>query len=178
MTVRLEPLPLAGAYLAHRSIHRDLRGTFSELWREDEFRAAGLDVHFVQINSARSKRNVLRGLHYQRNNPQGKLVTVLRGAIQDVILDMRPESRTYARTHAIELSEDNGCALWVPPGFAHGYCVLSDETDMLYKCTALYDPADEHGVRWNDPSLAIQWKVDAPILSARDAAWADLGEGE
>ena len=174
MSVRLERLPLAGAYLVRRVIHRDARGAFSELWRDDEFQAAGLDVRFVQDNWAHSTRNVLRGLHYQQHHPQGKLVTVVRGSIQDVILDMRHDSATFGRTHATELSGEDGCALWVPPGFAHGYCVLSDEADMLYKCTALYEPADERGVRWNDPSLAIPWKVRAPILSERDAGWPDL----
>ena len=172
--VRLEPLPLAGACIVHRVVHADERGWFSEMWRADHLLRAGLDARFVQDNWARSARHVLRGLHYQKANPQGKLVTVVRGAVQDAIVDLRTGSATHGRAHTVELSDGDGCALWVPPGFAHGYCVLSDDADVLYKCTAYYDPADEAGVVWNDKSLAIAWTVTEPIVSPRDSAWPAL----
>ena len=170
--IRLEALPLAGAYVVHTTAHHDDRGSFTEMWQEYDFAMTGLDVyHFVQDNWVRSKKNVLRGLHFQRIAPQGKLVTVVRGAIQDAIVDLRPESPTYRQAITVDLSEDESRALWVPKDFAHGYCVLSDVADVIYKCTNVYERSDEGGIRWNDPAIGIKWKVASPILSARDAAW-------
>lgn len=178
MSIRLEALPLDGAFLVHTTAHHDARGSFTEIWREDELAFAGLPVRFVQDNWARSKKHVLRGLHFQRRHPQGKLVTVVRGAIQDAIVDLRPDSATYRRAITVDLSESKSSGLWVPAGFAHGYAVLSDDADVIYKCTAVYDREDEGGVRWNDPLLAIKWKVGEPVLSGRDAAWAFLEDGK
>jgi len=172
VSVRLEALPLDGACLVHTTAHHDERGAFTEIWQEYDLASAGLDVyHFVQDNWTRSKKNVLRGLHFQRHSPQGKLVTVVRGAIQDAIVDLRPESRTYRHAITVDLSETKSASLWVPKGFAHGYCVLSEEADVIYKCTAVYDRKDEGGVRWDDPAFGIEWKVASPILSVRDAGW-------
>lgn len=179
MTItRIEPLALDGACLVHRAMHGDGRGWFSELWRQQELADAGIDAEFVQDNWARSTRHVLRGLHFQRRTPQGKLITVVAGVVQDVIVDLRPDSATFRRHSTVELGERAGVSLWVPPGFAHGYCVLSDMADVLYKCTAYYDPGHEGGLRWDDPALGIAWRVGEPVVSPRDAAWPLLGGPE
>ena len=133
----------------------------------------------MQDNLSRSRRGVLRGLHFQRRHPQGKLIWVLRGAVYDVAVDLRPGSPTFGRHAAVELSEANRRQLWVPPGFAHGFCTLSERADVLYKCTDVYHPDDEGGLRWDDPALGIAWAhCRAAPLRARPAAsrrWTDLG---
>ncbi|RVS77088.1 dTDP-4-dehydrorhamnose 3,5-epimerase, partial [Citrobacter freundii] len=128
----------------------------------------GISLDFKQDNRSRSKFGVLRGLHFQINKPQGKLVTVTRGKVFDVAVDMRRNSPTYGDYVSVILSDENFHQFYIPPGFAHGFCVLSDEVDFQYKCTELYDPTDEGGIRWDDPQIAIDWPISEPILSNKD----------
>ncbi|MGJ4952590.1 dTDP-4-dehydrorhamnose 3,5-epimerase [Bradyrhizobium sp. HKCCYLS20291] len=148
----------------------DARGFFLELFQATRYAAAGISGPFVQDNMSRSAHGVLRGLHLQLPNTQGKLVSALRGRILDVAVDVRRGSPHFGRHVAVELSEDDRRQLWVPRGFAHGFAVLSESADVMYKCDAFYSPADEITIRWNDPALAIDWRVTAPTLSPRDAA--------
>lgn len=152
------------------AVHRDDRGFFLELFNEPRFAATALPVAFVQDNHSRSVEGVLRGLHYQRTAAQGKLVRVTRGRIFDVAVDVRVGSPTFGSWVGIVLDDEALEALWIPPGFAHGFCALSPVVDVVYKCTAVYDPTDEFGVVWNDPDIAIDWPVKEPRLSDRDRA--------
>jgi dTDP-4-dehydrorhamnose 3,5-epimerase len=157
----------------HPKVYGDARGFFCETWREDAFAAAGIEARFVQDNHSHSVRHTLRGLHYQVRHAQGKLVRVVRGAVFDVAVDMRRSSRRFGQWVGITLSDENHTMLWVPPGFAHGYLALTDEIDLLYKCTDYYSPKDERAVRWNDTQLGVHWPLPpnaAPVLSPRDAA--------
>jgi dTDP-4-dehydrorhamnose 3,5-epimerase len=163
--------PLAGAMIVEPQVFGDDRGFFMETWHREKFAAAGIDVAFDQDNHSRSAKGVLRGLHYQLPNPQGKLARVALGKVFDVIVDLRRASPTFGRWYGVELSAENKRMLWVPPGLAHGFLVVSEFADFLYKCSGLYSPADEQAVRWNDPTLAIDWPFEgAPSLSAKDAA--------
>ena len=148
----------------------DQRGFFMETFQRDRYAELGLELEFVQDNFSRSRKGVLRGLHYQMENPQGKLVTVMRGEIYDVALDMREYSDTFGDWVGVRLSCENGRQLYIPPGFAHGFCVLSEEADFHYKCTDFYDPASERSVVWNSPELQIDWPIETPIVSAKDQA--------
>jgi dTDP-4-dehydrorhamnose 3,5-epimerase len=169
--VRFEETPIAGVRVIEPRLFGDARGFFMETWRAQAFAEAGIDADFVQDNHSRSARGVLRGLHYQLPNPQGKLIRVAAGAVFDVVVDMRVSSPTFGRWFGVELSEANRLMLWAPAGVAHGFLTLTDTADFLYKCNALYSPADEQAVRWNDPELAIEWPLEAaPVLSAKDAA--------
>ena len=156
----------------------DARGFFFESFNQRAFNAAtGLDANFVQDNHSRSVKGVLRGLHYQIQQPQGKLVRVVRGSVFDVAVDIRKSSPQFGRWVGVELSEDNHRQLWVPPGFAHGFIVTSDSADFLYKTTDYYAPAFERCIAWNDPGLAIAWPVEGnaqPLVSAKDQAGALL----
>jgi dTDP-4-dehydrorhamnose 3,5-epimerase len=155
---------------------RDERGFFMETYHESEFRAAGIGEPFVQDNHSRSSKGVLRGLHFQvGQKAQGKLVRAVAGAIWDVAVDIRPASSTYGSWWGIELSADNALMLYLPPGFAHGFLTLSEEAQVIYKCTAEYDKASEAGIRWDDPDLAIDWPSREVIVSAKDAALPPLG---
>lgn len=158
----------------------DTRGFFFESFNEKAFRdATGLDANFVQDNHSRSARGVLRGLHYQIRQPQGKLVRVVRGAVFDVAVDLRRASPSFGRWAGVELTEDNHRQLWVPPGFAHGFVVLSESADFLYKTTDYYAPEHERCLQWNDPAVGIDWPLsDAPLLSAKDREGKALGECE
>ena len=158
----------------------DARGFFFESFNEQAFRTAtGLDVAFVQDNHSRSAQGVLRGLHYQIEQPQGKLVRVVRGAVFDVVVDLRRTSPTFGQWVGVELSEDNHRQLWVPPGFAHGFVVLSESAEFLYKTTDFYAPAHERCIAWNDPALAIQWPLTAePQLAAKDQRGLTLRDAE
>jgi dTDP-4-dehydrorhamnose 3,5-epimerase len=159
--------------------HDDVRGWFAELWRRSAYAAAGIDADFVQDNVARSGAGVLRGLHFQRPpRAQGKLVQVTRGSVYDVAVDLRPGSATYGRWVAQELSAGDGELLWIPPGFAHGYVVLGDGAEVVYKVTVEYDPGLDAGVRWDDPTLAIPWPVGRPLVSERDRALPLLADAE
>ncbi len=158
----------------------DDRGFFLESWNAQAFAAAGIDVGFVQDNHSRSAKGVLRGLHYQIESPQGKLVRVTAGAVFDVAVDMRRSSARFGRWVGYELSAANKRMLWVPPGFAHGFLTLSDSVDFLYKCTTFYAPKHERAVIWNDPEIAIDWPLDGntPLLSTKDAAGLRLADAE
>lgn len=148
----------------------DPRGFFVETFQADRYAAAGMPHPFVQDNWSRSNHGVLRGLHLQYPNAQGKLVSVMQGRVLDVAVDVRVGSPSYGRHVAVELSEEDGCQLFVPRGCAHGFVVLSEIADFFYKCDNYYSPSDEMVVRWNDPALGIDWRVADPIVSARDAA--------
>jgi dTDP-4-dehydrorhamnose 3,5-epimerase len=168
--VQVQNLALEGMKLITCKKVGDERGFFCERFRQEDFIKAGLPESFVQENFSRSQVGVLRGLHYQYDRPQGKLITCLRGKIFDVALDVRAQSKTFGQHFAVELDGNNPQWLWVPPGFAHGFCTTSEEgADILYKVTEYYNPAGESGISWQDPALKIQWpKIATPILSARD----------
>ena len=146
----------------------DERGFFLESFEINRYRDIGIYLPFVQDNHSRSQRGVLRGLHFQRTRPQGKLVSVSRGSVYDVVVDINPASRFCGKFVGVELNDENHRQLWVPPGYAHGFCVLSDTADFQYKCTDFYSPQDEGGLLWNDETLRIPWPVDNPRLSAKD----------
>lgn len=154
----------------------DERGFFMESWNRKTFADGGFDLDFVQDNHSRSSRGILRGLHYQIQNPQGKLVRVVQGEVFDVAVDLRRSSATFGQWVGARLSAENHQMLWVPPGFGHGFVVLSDSADFLYKCTEYYAPEHERAIRWNDPDLAIDWPLPTgmePVLSQKDgdAPW-------
>ena len=146
----------------------DERGFFLETFRAKRYADVGIALPFVQDNYSRSQKNVLRGLHFQKTKPQGKLVHVKRGEVFDVAVDIRPDSETYGQWEGVILSEDNKKQLWVPPGFAHGFLVLTDTADFVYKCTDYYDPNDEGSIIWNDSDINIKWPIQDPILSEKD----------
>lgn len=148
--------------------YRDHRGYFMESYRADHFIAMGLPTDFVQDNQSRSVRNVIRGLHLQVDPPIGKLLRVIRGAVQLVEVDVRVGSSTYGEHVTIDVTDENARLVWIPPGFANGFCVISDEADVHYKCTAIYNPSGERAVNPFDPALHITWKTDAPIVSDKD----------
>lgn len=165
---------LPGVVIIEPRVFRDERGFFLETWHARRYAEAGLDLAFVQDNHSRSRRDTLRGLHFQRERPQGKLVRAIGGEIFDVAADVNPMSPTYGRWVGVVLSADNFRQLYVPPGYAHGFCVVSEEAEVEYKCTAFYDPADETGVMWNDPVLGIEWPTHSPVLSGRDQQHSPL----
>lgn len=157
----------------------DPRGFFLESWNRRTFAEQGLDIDFVQDNHSRSAQGVLRGLHYQLHQPQGKLVRVTSGAVFDVAVDLRRSSPHFGKWTGHELSADNHHMLWIPPGFAHGFLVLSENADFLYKTTAYYAPEWDRGIRWDDPDIGVAWPLDgAPQLSAKDAAQPALRDAE
>lgn len=172
--------PLPGVKLIEPRVFGDDRGFFLESWNSKTFAEAGLDLDFVQDNHSRSAKGVLRGMHYQLANPQGKLVRVTVGRVFDVAVDLRRSSAHFGKWVGYELSSENKAMLWVPPGFGHGFVVLSETADFLYKCTTLYAPADERAIRWDDPDLAIDWRLDGltPLLSAKDAAASRFVDAE
>lgn len=162
-------LSLAGLKLVKPRVFSDARGFFLEIYQGHKYREAGLPQQFVQDNHSLSVRGVLRGLHYQLPNPQGKLVVCLSGEILDVAVDLRRASPTFGRWYGVQLSGANHWQLYVPDGFAHGFCVLSDMAHVLYKCTDYYSPGNEHTLIWNDPMVGIDWPVREPVLSEKDA---------
>ena len=161
---------IQGALLLTPKIFGDKRGFFLESWNKNSLKKIGIDVDFVQDNHSRSSKGVLRGLHYQLEHPQGKLVRVISGKVLDVIVDLRQSSSTFSRHYTIELSGENYQQLWVPPGVAHGFLVLSESVDFLYKTTDYYNPEDEHTIIWNDSDLKIDWQLRGlkPLLSDKD----------
>jgi len=170
---------LNGVLLLAASVFPDERGLFFETYHRERFRDLGITDDFVQDNHSRSKKNVVRGLHYQEPNGQGKLVRCVRGAVWDVAVDMREGSPTFGKWYSAELSDENQRMLWIPRGFAHGFCALTD-ADLVYKCTDYYAPASERTILWNDPEIAIEWPIaeaDA-IVSAKDLAGSTLLEAE
>ena len=167
---------LPGVLIVEPKLFGDARGFFQELYRQDRYAERGIAAGLLQDNLSRSARGVLRGLHLQNPHPQSKLVTVLRGAVLDVAVDVRIGSPTFGSHVAVELNEENRRQLWIPRGFAHGFLVCSESADFFYKCDDVYSPADELVVAWNDPQLAIDWGCDAPSLSARDREGRPLQE--
>jgi dTDP-4-dehydrorhamnose 3,5-epimerase len=171
--VEFQPTKLPEVILIRPRVFEDPRGFFLESWRQDKFAAAGIQATFVQDNHSHSKRHTLRGMHFQIQQPQGKLVRVTRGEAFDVAVDIRRSSPRFGQWVGVHLSEANRQLLWVPPGFAHGYLALSEVVDFLYKCTDLYAPQHERAIRWDDPKIAIQWPLPdgiTPRLSDPDAA--------
>ena len=161
--------PLKGLKIIELDVHGDSRGFFIERFHAGRFAEAGLPTDFVQDNHSRSAPNILRGLHYQHAPAQGKLVGVIHGKVWDVAVDIRKDSPTFGQYYGVELTAENGRLFWIPAGFAHGFCVLGDETaDMLYKVTALYDAKGEGGIKFDDPEIGIQWNNVNPIISKRD----------
>ncbi len=174
MNVKQTALP--GVLVIEPRVHHDGRGFFLETYHAGRYRDAGLAATFVQDNHSRSVRGTLRGLHWQEEHPQGKLVRVLAGEIFDVAVDIRSDSPTFGRWVGVELSAENFRQIYVPPGFAHGFCVTSDIAEVEYKCTDFYDPPSERGLIWNDRDVGIAWPVADPILSARDRVHPTLAE--
>ena len=172
--MKVRQTALLGLLVIEPVVHRDARGFFLETFHAQRYADAGVRGSFVQDNHSCSSRDTLRGLHLQVLRPQGKLIRVVQGEIWDVAVDVREGSSTYGRWVGETLSGDNFRQLWIPPGFAHGFCVLSDVAHVEYKCTELYDPADELGIAYDDPTLAIDWPVKTPILSARDQQHGSL----
>jgi dTDP-4-dehydrorhamnose 3,5-epimerase len=175
------PTRLPEVILIKPRVFGDARGFFFETWHQQKFAAAGIDLRFVQDNHSHSTRHTLRGLHFQIQQPQGKLVRVSRGEVFDVAVDMRRSSPRFGHWVGVTLSDSNHHMLWVPPGFAHGYLALSEEIDFLYKCTDFYAPQFERAIRWNDPQLGVQWPLPAgvaPILSGKDAIAPVFKEAE
>ena len=162
-----EPLP--DLLIIKPKVFKDERGFFLETWQKIKNQKIGLDQDFVQENWSRSTFGILRGLHFQVKHPQGKLVSVHNGKVFDVAVDLRKESKTYGKWYGLELSDENHLQMYVPPGFAHGFCVLSDVADFVYKCTDYYNPSDESGIIWNDTTLNIKWPIKNPIISDKDS---------
>ena len=179
--MQFEPTAIPEVVLIRPKVFGDARGFFMESWEQRTFAAAGLDLNFVQDNHSHSARHILRGLHYQILKPQGKLVRVTSGRVFDVAVDIRRSSATFGRWVGVELSDENHHMLWVPPGFAHGYLVLSDSADFLYKVTDFWAPEHERAIRWDDPTIGVRWPLPAavqPVLSGKDAAACALSAAE
>ena len=174
--MKFVPTELPGVVLVEPTVFADARGFFYESWRRDIFAKNGLDVELVQDNHSRSARGTLRGLHFQHPHGQVKLCRVTSGEVYDVVVDVRAGSATFGRWTAASLSAENRRMIWIPAGFAHGFQVVSESAEFLYKCSDYYAPGDEHGVVWNDPALAIPWPVATPIVSAKDAKLPRLAD--
>ena len=177
--MKFEPTPLEGVYLVIPRVFGDERGFFLESWNAATFREAGFDLKFVQDNHSRSARGILRGMHYQRQHTQGKLVRVTSGAVFDAVVDMRHDSPTLGQWYGTTLSAENQHMLWVPAGFAHGFYVLTEFADFQYKCTDIYHPESEVSLAWDDPDVGIDWPIPAgerPLLSGKDVEGLPWGE--
>ena len=173
--MKVSKTPLDGIIVIEPAIFSDLRGCFYEGFQAKKYADLGIPA-FVQDNFSQSKKHVLRGLHYQNPHDQGKLVGVTRGSVFDVVVDIRPASTTFGQWFGITLNDENHTQMYIPPGFAHGFCVLSDTADFYYKCTDYYSPQHEHGIAWNDKQLNISWPVAQPILSPKDEHYPTLQE--
>ncbi|CAM3712839.1 dTDP-4-dehydrorhamnose 3,5-epimerase [Rahnella victoriana] len=168
---------ISGVKLIQTKVFGDERGFFLETYEKNRYqKMLNIDLEFVQDNHSRSSKGVLRGLHFQTENPQGKLVRVARGEVFDVAVDIRPDSPTFGQWEGVILSEENKTQFWIPPGLAHGFVVLSDFADFEYKCTEFYSPGHEKCLLWNDPDIGVNWPVDAPVLSAKDKLGMRLKE--
>jgi len=166
--MKISATPIQDLFIIEPTVHGDDRGYFFEAYREEIFKQVGLPTDFKQENQAKSSKGILRGLHYQLNYPQGKLVRVSSGTVYDVAVDIRKNSPTFGKHFGLELSADNFKMLFIPVGFAHGYAVLSETAIFQYKTTDIYHPEDEFGLKWDDPALGIKWQVEKPILSEKD----------
>lgn len=170
---------IEGVYIIEPQVFGDNRGYFMETYNADEFKQAGLDMTFVQDNQSKSKKGVLRGLHFQTQHSQGKLVRVIKGEVFDVAVDLRKNSETYGKWAGVKLSDENKKQFYIPEGFAHGFLVLSDEAEFVYKCTDLYHPEFEGGIAWDDPEVGIEWPsegIEELIFSDKDKKWKILSE--
>lgn len=174
--MKLEPTSIEGLLIIEPDVYKDKRGFFMETYHQGRFQSAGLDVVFVQDNLSFSKKNTLRGLHFQFTHPQTKLVQAVTGTIFDVAVDIRIGSPTFGKWLSVLLSQENKRQLFIPGGFAHGFCVLSENAHVLYKCSDYYNPGDEGGILWSDPSVAIEWPVKNPMLSEKDREHPCLSE--
>lgn len=175
--LKFKKTSIEGVFIIEPTVFEDERGYFMETYHAGEFKEAGLDLNFVQDNQSKSKKGVLRGLHFQYTQPQGKLVRVIKGKVFDVGVDLRKDSPTYGKWEGVILSEENKKQFYIPEGFAHGFLVLSDEAEFTYKCTDFYNRDDEGGILWNDPDINIKWpldKVEKVILSYKDKKWETL----
>ena len=167
--LKVLPTKLAGVYIIEPQVFSDARGFFMETYHQRRYTESGINCNFVQDNLSRSVRGALRGLHYQVQQPQAKLIQVIKGAVFDVVVDIRRGSPSFGQWIGVDLSEENKRQLFVPQGFAHGFCALSEAADLVYKCTDFYAPEDEGGILWSDPDLAIDWPVAEPLISAKDS---------
>ncbi len=172
--MKISKTKIPGVLIFEPTVFSDDRGVFWETWRKQNYYDAGIAESFVQDNVSTSQRGILRGLHYQHPHAQGKLVQVLSGEVMDVAVDIRLDSPTFAQSVSMILSASNHKQMYIPPGFAHGFCVLSDTAIFSYKCTDYYNASAEGGIAWNDPDLGIDWPIDKPALSAKDAAYIRL----
>ena len=175
--ITVTPCDIEGLYVIEPTVFKDERGYFVETYNQNDMKEARLDMVFVQYNQSMSTRGVLRGLHFQKQFPQGKLVRVVRGKVFDVAVDLRSDSKTYGKWFGVELSAENMKQFYIPEGFAHGFLVLSDEAEFCYKCTDFYHPGDEGGLAWNDPEIGVGWPLEEGvdlIISEKDQKWKGL----
>jgi len=175
--ITVTPCDIEGLYVIEPTVFKDERGYFVETYNQNDMKEAGLDMVFVQDNQSMSTRGVLRGLHFQKQFPQGKLVRVVRGKVFDAAVDLRSDSKTYGKWFGVELSAENMKQFYIPEGFAHGFLVLSDEAEFCYKCTDFYHPGDEGGLAWNDPEIGVEWPLEEGvdlIISEKDQKWKGL----
>ena len=175
--ITVTPCDIEGLYVIEPTVFKDERGYFVETYNQNDMKGAGLDMVFVQDNQSMSTRGVLRGLHFQKQFPQGKLVRVVRGKVFDVAVDLRSDSKTYGKWFGVELSAENMKQFYIPEGFAHGFLVLSDEAEFCYKCTDFYHPGDEGGLAWNDPEIGVEGPLEEGvdlIISEKDQKWKGL----
>ena len=177
--IKVTPCDIKGLYVIEPTVFKDERGYFMETYNQNDFHEAGLDMVFVQDNQSMSVKGVLRGLHYQKQYPQGKLVRAVRGTVFDVAVDLRTGSETYGKWFGVVLSAENKKQFYIPEGFAHGFLVLSDEAEFVYKCTDFYHPGDEGGMAWNDPEIGIEWPLQDGvelIISEKDKKWGGFND--
>jgi dTDP-4-dehydrorhamnose 3,5-epimerase len=174
--MNVQRCPLEGLLIIEPKVFGDARGFFLETWNRERYRQAGVDADFVQDNLSFSRRGILRGLHFQNPHPQGKLLQVLQGEVFDVAVDVRRSSPTFGKWHGLMLSSENKRQFYIPPGFAHGFAVVSDTALFHYKCTEFYSPKDETAIRWDDREIGIEWPIKDPVLSERDAKGLRLRE--
>ena len=175
--IKVTPCEIEGLYVIEPTVFKDERGYFVETYNQNDFKEAGLNMVFVQDNQSMSVKGVLRGLHYQKQYPQGKLVRAVRGTVFDVAVDLRTNSKTYGKWYGIELSEENKKQFYIPEGFAHGFLVLSDQAEFCYKCTDFYHPDDEGGIAYNTPDIGVKWPIPEGMeltLSEKDTKWGTL----
>lgn len=177
--ITVETCEIEGLKVITPQVHGDARGYFMETYNYNDFKEAGIDVEFVQDNQSASKKGVLRGLHFQINHPQDKLVRVIKGEVYDVAVDMRPGSETYGKWYGVLLSEENKKQFFIPKNFAHGFLVLSDYAEFCYKCSDFYHPGDEGGIKYNDPAIGVEWPIPEGMeltLSEKDTKWGSINE--
>ena len=177
--IKVTTCPIEGLYVIEPTVFKDERGYFMETYNQNDFKEAGLDMVFVQDNQSMSVKGVLRGLHYQKQYPQGKLVRAVRGTVFDVAVDLREKSATYGKWFGVILSAENKKQFYIPEGFAHGFLVLSDEVEFAYKCTDFYHPGDEGGLKWDDPEIGVDWPIEEGmelIISEKDKKWGGFKE--